>query len=65
MGKLLRLNEAAEAMNVSENTLRYWVNQGTAPTSFKLGRRRMFTEEAVEAFVQAQIAKGAETKASA
>ena len=65
MGKLLKLNEAAEVMNVSENTLRYWVNQDTAPKSFKLGRRRMFREEDVEAFVQAQIAKDTDAKASA
>lgn len=57
MGKLLKLAEAAEVMNVSENTLRYWVNQKTAPKSFKLGRRRMFREEDVEAFVQAQMTK--------
>lgn len=60
MGKILKLSEAAAVMNVSENTLRYWVNQGTGPKSFKLGRRRMFTEEAVEAFVDAQIESSAE-----
>lgn len=58
MGKPpLKLAEAAERMNVPENTLRYWVIQGTAPASFKLGRRRMFTEEAIAAFMQEQIEK--------
>lgn len=65
MGKLLHLDEAAAAMNVSVNTLRYWINQGTGPASFKLGRRRMVTEESVAEFVQAQIAKDAEVRASA
>ncbi|GAA4053785.1 helix-turn-helix transcriptional regulator [Agromyces indicus] len=65
MGKLLKLSEAAQAMNVPENTLRYWIAQGTGPASFKLGRRRMFREEDVAAYVDAQIAKDAAEKASA
>jgi len=59
MGRLLTLVEAAERINRPEQTLRYWVQQGTAPRSFKLGRRRMFREEDVEAWLNDRMAKSA------
>ena len=59
MGKLLTLGETAERINRPEQTLRYWVKVGTAPASFKLGRRRMFDSDAVEAWLLEQMAKSA------
>ena len=51
MGKLLTLDEAAELINRPPATLRYWVSRGEAPPSFKLGRRRMFDQEKLEAWI--------------
>lgn len=51
MSKLLTLEEAAAMLGRPASTLRYWVNQRTAPPSFKLGRRRMFRVEDVEAWI--------------
>lgn len=59
MVKLLTVSEAAQSMNRPEQTLRYWIQQGTAPRSFKLGRRRMFREEDVDAWLTEQMAKSA------
>jgi predicted DNA-binding transcriptional regulator AlpA len=62
MSKLLTLSEAAEAIHLPEATLRYWVSRDTttngpkqAPPSFKLGRRRMFRAEDIEAWIDAQV----------
>jgi excisionase family DNA binding protein len=57
MSKILTLEEAAAAINRPAATLRYWLVQGTGPRSFKLGRRRMFREEDVTAWVEAQYAE--------
>lgn len=51
MSKLLTLDEAAELINRPPATLRYWVTRGEAPKSFKVGRRRMFRLEDVEAWI--------------
>jgi excisionase family DNA binding protein len=51
MSKLLTLAEAAERLHTPEPTLRYWVTRGEAPPSFKLGRRRMFRADALEAWL--------------
>jgi excisionase family DNA binding protein len=51
MGKLLTVEEAAAMINRPVATLRYWVLQDTAPKSFKVGRRRMFRESDVEAWI--------------
>lgn len=53
MSKLLTLDEAAELINRPPATLRYWVTRGEAPPSFKLGRRRMFPQDGVEAWIAA------------
>lgn len=54
MGKLLTLTEAAEVLNRPESTLRYWITRNEAPPSFKIGRRRMFREEDLEAWISKQ-----------
>ena len=62
MGKIMTLAETAVRINRSEATLRYWLTRDAAagvhkeaPRSFKQGRRRMFTEESVEAWLEAQM----------
>lgn len=59
MGRNLTFGQAAERIPCSEKTLRYWVTTGFAPPSFKLGRRRMFREEDIEAWLREQMAKSA------
>ena len=51
MSKLLTLSETAELINRPPATLRYWVSRGEAPPSFRLGKRRMFKLEDVEAWI--------------
>ena len=55
MGKIFTLKEAAEQINRPEATLRYWLTRGEAPRSFKLGRRRMFREEDISAWIADRI----------
>jgi excisionase family DNA binding protein len=43
--------EVAEMLRVPVETLRYWRWQGTAPKSFKVGRRTLYARDDVEAFV--------------
>ena len=57
MGQLMTIAEVAERLNVSQATLRYLINEKRAPRSLKVGRRRMFRPEDVEAFIEEQLAK--------
>lgn len=57
MGKLLNTNEVAEMLSTSPSTIRYWAGRNEGPKSFKLGRRRMYAIEDVEAFVEHERAK--------
>lgn len=57
MTKLLRLSEAAEVLGVPENTLRFWRTQGTGPPSAKIGRRVVYREADLKAWIDAQFAK--------
>lgn len=56
MTKLLRLPDVAELTGVPENTLRFWRHVGTGPRSAKLGRRVVYREEDVTAWVEQQFA---------
>lgn len=51
MGKLLTTEEAAVALATPVNTLRYWIQQKTGPKSLKVGRRRLYSEEALAEFL--------------
>ncbi len=51
--KLLTVAEVAEICRTTENTVRYWEYQGTGPESIKIGRRRLFPEDSVNAFLDA------------
>jgi predicted DNA-binding transcriptional regulator AlpA len=55
MDKLLRLPEVAELIGVPENTLRFWRHRGTGPKSARLGRRVVYRECDVLAWIDQQF----------
>jgi excisionase family DNA binding protein len=59
MSKYMTTDQTAEYINTPLSTLRYWIVQGTAPKSFKLGKRRMFTVEDVDTWIAERVATSA------
>ncbi|WP_219814008.1 AlpA family transcriptional regulator [Rathayibacter sp. AY1A2] len=57
--RLLLIPEAAERLNRSEATIRYWIQRGEFAETFKLGRRRVVREDVLEAWLSAQESAGA------
>lgn len=51
----LTVEELAERERTTPATVRYWVHQGTAPRSFRAGRRRLFPLAEVIAWEQARM----------
>lgn len=49
----LTVEELAEEFRTSVETVHYWIKVGKAPKSFKVGRRRLFAREDVDAWIQA------------
>ena len=64
MDKLISMREFADRAGAPEATARYWVHIGTAPKSAKIGRRRMFRESDVEAWLDAHFESSATPAAS-
>ena len=58
MEKLLRLPEVAELTGLPVNTLRFWRHQGTGPRSIKLGRRVVYRECDVVAWIEEHFGAG-------
>lgn len=56
MDRLLVIREVAARTRAPEATVRYWRHLGTGPTSFKLGRRVVYRERDVEAWINARAA---------
>lgn len=54
--RLLTLRETAGVLRAPEDTLRYWRHIGTGPRSAKLGRRIVYREADVLAWVEQQFA---------
>lgn len=54
---LMRISDVAEFTGVPEGTLRFWRNRGKGPKSAKVGRRIMYREADVLAWVDAQFDK--------
>lgn len=66
MDRLLRIEDVAAMTGVSESTLRFWRHQGvTGPKSAKLGRRVVYREADVLAWVDAQFQDGGTTTPAA
>ena len=56
--RLLMLEEVAERLRVPEATLRFWRHKGdTGPRSAKIGRRVVYRESDVNAWLEAQFAQ--------
>lgn len=53
--KLLRVPEVSELTGIPEATLRFWRHVGTGPPSAKLGRRVVYREAEVIAWIDAQF----------
>lgn len=53
MGRLLTVNELADICRTTPATVRYWQHKRTGPPSIKLGRRRLYDEGAVMAWITA------------
>jgi predicted DNA-binding transcriptional regulator AlpA len=54
--RILNLPEVAHLTRTPEATLRYWRHRGTGPRSFKIGRRVMYDERDVLAWLDAHRA---------
>lgn len=54
--QLRTLEQVAEQLNTPEATLRFWRHKGTGPRSFKLGRRVMYRQADVDAWLEQQYA---------
>jgi len=48
---ILTMPEVAELTRTPIDTLRYWRHRGTGPSSFKVGRRVMYDEPVVLAWL--------------
>lgn len=53
--ELLRMEQVSELLDVPVNTLRYWRQKGTGPTSTRIGRRVVYRAADVQAWLDAQF----------
>lgn len=53
---LVGIAEAADRIGTPVGTLRYWIRLGIAPPSVKMGRRRVFREEDIDAWIDSKFA---------
>ena len=51
--KLYTVKEAAEYLNVSDRTLRYWKHFGTGPAFHKLGGKVLYHKNDLDEFIAA------------
>jgi predicted DNA-binding transcriptional regulator AlpA len=56
METLLTLPEVASRLRTPEATLRFWRHKGTGPKSFKVGRRVVYRETDVNAWLAEALA---------
>lgn len=55
--RLLTLEDVAARLGISPSTLRWWRHRGEGPPSIRLGRHVRYPEDALEAWLAAQIAE--------
>ena len=55
MSKLLRVPDVSAMTGIPEATLRFWRHEKRGPKSAKLGRRVVYREEDVLAWIDAQF----------
>ncbi len=56
---LLKINEVSTKYQIPEPTLRYWRHRGEGPPSARIGRRVMYRQADVEAWIAAQFSSAA------
>lgn len=56
MPTYMTMSEVAEMLRTSPETVRYWRHIGKGPRSFKVGRRVLFDQQDVVAWVEGQRA---------
>lgn len=56
MEKLIRIEEAAKLIGVPINTCRHWRARGIGPLSARIGRRVVYRESDVIAWIDEQFA---------
>ncbi len=56
MDALLTLEEAAERLRTPVSTLRFWRYQSTGPKSARIGRRVLYRESDISAWIEARYA---------
>lgn len=59
MPDYLTVQEVADLLRTSAETVRYWRHIGKGPTSFKVGRRVLFERAEVERFIEEARSAGA------
>lgn len=57
MGPYMTTEEVAQQVRRSPETLRYWRHIGQGPRSFKLGRRVLYRQSDVEAWIESEYVK--------
>jgi excisionase family DNA binding protein len=62
MDRLMGIKETAALLGRPEGTVRYWVHIGYGPPSARFGRRRVFRESEVRAWIDAQFAAAAQDR---
>lgn len=55
---LLSTAQVSTMTGVPQNTLRYWRYRGYGPTSFKLGRRVVYSEDDLTEWIERQRQEG-------
>lgn len=51
----MTVEETADALHVSLRTLRHWIRTGKGPQSARIGKRRYFRRDDVEAWVTSKF----------
>ena len=64
MDRLLTTHEVAQICRTAPETLRYWRHVGKGPVGFKLGRRTMYRESDVRAYLDRAYQEAVEDQVS-
>ncbi len=49
--ELLTTEDVAKIVRVPVSTVRYWQHRGSGPSSFRMGKRRLYARSDVEAWI--------------
>jgi DNA-binding transcriptional MerR regulator len=55
MSEIIGIEQLAEMLNISVNTVRYWRTIGYGPKSARIGRRVVYRRADAEAWIDAQF----------